>query len=145
MLLGAFDDNEKQRLGHRYAVVAVHDGVAAVGGYDADRRDHLAALLGHPQALPTGAGALRGGAEVGVELGGAVRLDRRVNCLDRDLPDGVEVRRGAVARVMDLQLHAFDAPAAFLYRVFPALVRRRRRELFTRYLRAISPLYATPA
>ena len=36
-------------------------------------------------------------------------------------------------------------PTALLYRVFPALVRRRRRELFTRYLRAISPLYATPA
>ena len=42
-------------------------------------------------------------------------------------------------------VRAFDAPSAFLYRVFPGLVRRRRRELFTRYLRAISPLYATPA
>jgi uncharacterized protein (UPF0548 family) len=42
-------------------------------------------------------------------------------------------------------VRAFDAPSAFLYRVFPRLVRRRRRELFTRYLRAISPLYATPA
>lgn len=42
-------------------------------------------------------------------------------------------------------VRAFDAPAALLYRLFPALIRRRRRELFTRYLRAISPLYATPA
>jgi len=42
-------------------------------------------------------------------------------------------------------VRAFDAPSALLYRLFPALVRRRRRELFTRYLRAISPLYATPA
>lgn len=42
-------------------------------------------------------------------------------------------------------VRAFDRPAALLYRVVPALVRRRRRELFTRYLRAISPLYATPA
>jgi uncharacterized protein (UPF0548 family) len=42
-------------------------------------------------------------------------------------------------------VRAFDAPSAFLYRVFPGMVRRRRRELFTRYLRAISPLYATPA
>ena len=42
-------------------------------------------------------------------------------------------------------VRAFDAPSAFLYRVVPALGRRRRRELFTRYLRAISPLYATPA
>lgn len=42
-------------------------------------------------------------------------------------------------------VRAFDAPAAFLYRRLPALVRRRRRELFTRYLRAISPLYATPS
>ncbi|MDE0547014.1 DUF1990 family protein [Microbacterium sp. C7(2022)] len=42
-------------------------------------------------------------------------------------------------------VRAFDAPSALLYRVVPALVRRRRRELFTRYLRAISPLYNTPA
>jgi uncharacterized protein (UPF0548 family) len=42
-------------------------------------------------------------------------------------------------------VRAFDAPTALLYRVVPALVRRRRRELFTRYLRAISPLYSTPA
>ena len=42
-------------------------------------------------------------------------------------------------------VRAFDAPAAMIYRAVPALVRRRRRELFTRYLRAISPLYATPA
>lgn len=42
-------------------------------------------------------------------------------------------------------VRAFDRPAAMLYRVLPGLVRRRRRELFTRYLRAISPLYATPS
>lgn len=42
-------------------------------------------------------------------------------------------------------VRAFDAPTALLYRVVPALTRRRRRELFTRYLRAISPLYSTPA
>ncbi|KRB37726.1 DUF1990 family protein [Microbacterium sp. Root180] len=42
-------------------------------------------------------------------------------------------------------VRAFDTPKALLYRVFPGLVRRRRRELFTRYLRAISPLYTTPA
>ncbi|MDN3494417.1 DUF1990 family protein [Planococcus sp. APC 4015] len=42
-------------------------------------------------------------------------------------------------------VRAFDAPAALLYRLVPALTRRRRRELFTRYLRAISPLYTTPA
>ncbi|MEV8251484.1 DUF1990 family protein [Microbacterium sp. NPDC076768] len=41
-------------------------------------------------------------------------------------------------------VRAFDAPNALLYRVIPALVKRRRRELFARYLRAISPLYATP-
>ena len=112
---GADDGVDRHRaagLGHRHAVVAVHDGVAALGGDDADRRDHLAALLGHPQALPAGAGALAGGAEVGVELGGAVRLDRRVDRLDRDLADGVEVRRGAVARVVHRQLHALDAAAA---------------------------------
>ena len=42
-------------------------------------------------------------------------------------------------------VRAFDRPAALLYRLAPALVRRRRRELFRRYLRAISPLYTTPA
>lgn len=42
-------------------------------------------------------------------------------------------------------VRAFDAPAALLYKMFPGLIRRRRRELFTRYLRAISPLYTTPA
>ncbi|MBW1638076.1 DUF1990 family protein [Microbacterium resistens] len=41
-------------------------------------------------------------------------------------------------------VRAFDRPNAFLYRTIPALVRRRRRELFARYLRAISPLYTTP-
>ncbi|MBO0981116.1 DUF1990 family protein [Microbacterium sp. SD291] len=41
-------------------------------------------------------------------------------------------------------VRAFDAPNALLYRTIPALVKRRRRELFARYLRAISPLYATP-
>jgi len=42
-------------------------------------------------------------------------------------------------------VRAFDAPSALLYRMLPGLIRRRRRELFTRYLRAISPLYTTPA
>ena len=42
-------------------------------------------------------------------------------------------------------VRAFDRPVSPLYRVLPGLVRRRRRELFTRYLRAISPLYSTPA
>jgi uncharacterized protein (UPF0548 family) len=42
-------------------------------------------------------------------------------------------------------VRAFDAPSSFFYRLLPALIRRRRRELFTRYLRAISPLYTTPA
>jgi len=41
-------------------------------------------------------------------------------------------------------VRAFDAPNALLYRMLPALVKRRRKELFSRYLRAISPLYATP-
>ena len=42
-------------------------------------------------------------------------------------------------------VRAFDAPSSFFYRLLPGLIRRRRRELFTRYLRAISPLYTTPA
>lgn len=44
-----------------------------------------------------------------------------------------------------LTVRAFDAPVALLYRLYPGLVKRRRRELFQRYLRAISPLYASPA
>jgi uncharacterized protein (UPF0548 family) len=42
-------------------------------------------------------------------------------------------------------VRAFDAPVALFYRLIPALTRRRRRELFQGYLRAISPLYQTPA
>lgn len=42
-------------------------------------------------------------------------------------------------------VRAFDRPVATLYRVLPPLTNRRRRELFQGYLRAISPLYATPA
>lgn len=42
-------------------------------------------------------------------------------------------------------VRAFDAPAATSYRLLRGLVRRRRRQLFTRYLQAISPLYTTPA
>jgi uncharacterized protein (UPF0548 family) len=41
-------------------------------------------------------------------------------------------------------VRAFDAPTALVYKVIPALTRRRRRELFKGYLRAISPLYSTP-
>jgi uncharacterized protein (UPF0548 family) len=41
-------------------------------------------------------------------------------------------------------VRAFDAPNALIYRVIRGLVKRRRKELFARYLRAISPLYATP-
>ena len=42
-------------------------------------------------------------------------------------------------------VRAFDAPASVLYKTLPPLVRRRRRALFQRYLRAISPLYSTPS
>ena len=62
------------------------------------------------------------------------------------------VPAGAVADRLDWPLRprpavvrAFDAPASLLYRLLPGLIRRRRRELFRRYLRAISPLYTTPA
>jgi len=42
-------------------------------------------------------------------------------------------------------VRAFDAPTALLYRMLPGLVKRRRRALMTRYLQAISPMFATPA
>ncbi|CAN7292519.1 DUF1990 family protein [Microbacterium sp. LjRoot45] len=42
-------------------------------------------------------------------------------------------------------VRAFDRPVKTLYRMLPALVKRRRRELFQGYLRALSPLYTTPA
>lgn len=41
-------------------------------------------------------------------------------------------------------VRAFDRPTALAYRMLKSLVRRRRRMLFQGYLRAISPLYATP-
>jgi len=44
-----------------------------------------------------------------------------------------------------LTVRAFDRPVAPLYRLLPPLVKRRRTELFQGYLRAISPLYATPS
>lgn len=40
-------------------------------------------------------------------------------------------------------VRAFDAPAALVYRLVPALIRRRRRQLFRGYLRAISPMFTT--
>ncbi|MCG7416726.1 DUF1990 domain-containing protein [Microbacterium sp. ACRRU] len=40
-------------------------------------------------------------------------------------------------------VRAFDRPTAPSYRVFASRVRRRRRALFQRYLRAISPLYTS--
>ena len=42
-------------------------------------------------------------------------------------------------------VRAFDRPVSPLYRLLPPLVKRRRRELFQGYLRAISPLFTTPA
>ncbi|WP_261163851.1 DUF1990 family protein [Microbacterium sp. Marseille-Q6965] len=42
-------------------------------------------------------------------------------------------------------VRAFDRPTRALGRMFPGLIRRRRRALFDRYLRAISPLFATPS
>ncbi len=42
-------------------------------------------------------------------------------------------------------VRAFDKPTSLLYRLWPPLVKRRRRELFQGYLRAISPLYASPS
>jgi uncharacterized protein (UPF0548 family) len=42
-------------------------------------------------------------------------------------------------------VRAFDRPASFFYKMFPFLVKRRRKALSQGYLRAISPLYATPA
>lgn len=41
-------------------------------------------------------------------------------------------------------VRAFDRPTGLLYRMLPVLLRHRRRQLFSRYLRAISPLYVTP-
>lgn len=42
-------------------------------------------------------------------------------------------------------VRAFDSPPALSYRALRTLVRRRRRALFTRYLRAVSPMFTTPA
>lgn len=40
-------------------------------------------------------------------------------------------------------VRAFDTAQSFLYRTVPGLMKRRRRQLFTWYMRAISPMYAT--
>lgn len=42
-------------------------------------------------------------------------------------------------------VRAFDRPVSPLYRLVPPLVKRRRRELFQGYLRAVSPLFTTPS
>ncbi len=42
-------------------------------------------------------------------------------------------------------VRAFDRPVSALYRLVPPLIKRRRRVLFNGYLRAVSPLFATPA
>jgi uncharacterized protein (UPF0548 family) len=42
-------------------------------------------------------------------------------------------------------VRAFDTGIAMPYRLMPPLVRLRRKLLFERYLRAISPIYKTPA
>ncbi|MFT3799173.1 DUF1990 family protein [Microbacterium sp.] len=42
-------------------------------------------------------------------------------------------------------VRAFDRPVALLYRMLPPLLKRRRRELFQGYLRAVSPLFSTPS
>lgn len=67
-------------------------------------------------------------------VGGSVVSGEESFALEWD--DGDEVR---------FTVRAFDRPVATLYRALPALVRRRRRELFQGYLRAISPMYTTPA
>lgn len=41
-------------------------------------------------------------------------------------------------------VRAFDAPAKTSYRIFPVLLRRRRRALATKYIQAMSPMFATP-
>ncbi|ALJ20513.1 DUF1990 family protein [Microbacterium sp. No. 7] len=43
------------------------------------------------------------------------------------------------------RVRAFDRPVAALYRALPPLVKRRRQQLFRGYLRAMSPMYATPS
>ena len=40
-------------------------------------------------------------------------------------------------------VRAFDRPTVPSYRLFSSRLRRRRRALFTQYLRAISPLYTS--
>lgn len=41
-------------------------------------------------------------------------------------------------------VRAFDTPVKAAYKIFPVLLRRRRRALSTGYIQAISPMYATP-
>lgn len=40
-------------------------------------------------------------------------------------------------------VRAFDRPVSLLYRIVPGITRRRRDQLFRRYLQSVSPLFAT--
>src|SRR6185503_17747396 len=81
---------------------------------DGDRRERDPALLGQPDPLPA---RLRGprGAELVVEVGRAVRLEGRVDRVDRDLPAAGRAGRGTPQRrrrVVDAQaVAAAGAPA----------------------------------
>ncbi|MET0297671.1 MAG: DUF1990 family protein [Microbacterium sp.] len=94
-------------------------------------------------------GGLHAGAELRVIF--AVEEPRRVGFALGTVDDSVV--SGEESFMLDwydndevwFTVRAFDAPVAPLYRLIPALTRRRRRELFARYLRAISPLYTSPA
>jgi uncharacterized protein (UPF0548 family) len=115
--------------------------------YDADGTPYVGA--GTTIRLAGRVGGLRADAELRVIF--AIEEPRRVGFALGTVSDSVV--SGEESFMIDWRdddevwftVRAFDAPTALLYKVVPALTRRRRRELFTRYLRAISPLYSTPA
>jgi uncharacterized protein (UPF0548 family) len=93
-----------------------------VGGLRADGELRVISVIEEPRRTGFAIGTVSGSVVSGEEL------------LVLDWRDNDEVW---------FTVRAFDRPTGLLYRMFRGLVRRRRRELFQRYLRAISPLYAS--
>src|SRR4051794_35368431 len=79
--------------------MAVAQREAALDGDDDDRRQHRAAVLGDPDALPAAAGLLRR-PELRVELLRPVGLDGRADRLQRDLVTAGQHRQPGAPEVV---------------------------------------------
>ena len=110
---GRVDRDRTTRPGDRDAVVAVADGVALAHPRHGDRRQHAAAVLGQPDALPARAGRAPR-AEGAIEERGAGRLEGAGDRVQADLADPAPWQLGRAARprarVVDPQVATGLAP-----------------------------------